>query len=251
MTFDVHQPIFDDDGQSLEPQAQEYQEKLVELFEQSPEAQALSDEDIEGGWVVMMLDLAKNYIGVSPPQMSAGDMHEILFSLIPRKISAEPDEAPEIIREFQAFWRFMKREFQLASADACLSVLDDEDAIDELQEEMGDADNFGMAKSFFMMGQERGFDMQSEEGLNKWMQAYNAEMAAGTGTPFSLPGERRQSHEDIASRIKIIGAPSQSSQASASLTHTSGASRQSSRQSQNKQKSRMVKASRKKNRKRK
>jgi hypothetical protein len=234
MAFDVHQQIFDEDGQPLEPQAQEYQERLVELFEQSPEAQALSDEGIEGGWVDMMLDFAKNYIGVSPVQMSAGDMHEILFDLIPRKVAAEADEASEIIREFQAFWRFMQREFHLENAAACLSVLDDEDTIDELMEEMGDSDNFGIAKSFFTMGMQRGFDMQSEEGINEWMKTYNAELTAGRGTPIKLPGER-----------------SQSLQASVSRIPTSGAPRQSSRQSPNKQKSRMVKASRKKNRKRK
>src|SRR5436190_24216710 len=87
MTFDIHQKIFDEDGQPLESEAEEYQDKLIELFEQSPEAQELENEGIEGGWTVMMLDLGKNYLSVTPPQMSAGDMHEILFNLIPRKIS--------------------------------------------------------------------------------------------------------------------------------------------------------------------
>ena len=242
MTFDSHQKIFDEDGQSLEPEAEEYQDKLIELFEQSPEAQELSNEGIEGGWIVMMLDLAKNYLSVTPPQMSAGDMHEILFSLIPRKISASAEEAPEIVREFQAFWQFMQRDFQLKNAAECLSVLNDEEAVDELQEEMDDPDNFGIAKSFVMMGMERGFDMQSEEGINEWMKTYNAELAAGTGTRIMLPGERRQSRqEDLASRTHVLGAPSKSS---------TNVRSSSTRQSHSKQKSKMAKTSRKKNRKR-
>lgn len=232
MTFDIHQQIFDEDGTPLEPEAEEYQNELLELFGQSPEAQALWDDGLEGGWAGMMLDLGKNYLGVAPPQMSASDMREILFDLIPRKISAPADEAPEIVREFQAFWRFMQREFHLENATACLSVLNDK-AVHELKKQMSNPANFGMAKSLVMMGMERGFDMQSEEGLNEWMRTYNAELAAGTGTPVTLPGERSMSRQDLASRIHILGKPGQNP-----------------RSSHNKQKSRMAKASRKKNRKR-
>jgi hypothetical protein len=208
MTFDIHQQIFDEDGTPLEQEAEEYQDKLLELFEQSPEAQALSDEGIEGGWTRMMMDLGMNYLGMTPPQMSAHDMREILFDLIPRKISAPADEAPDIVREFQAFWRFMQREFHLANATACLNVLN-EKAAQELKKRMSNPANFGMAKSFFMMGMQRGFDMQSQEGINEWMRTYNAEIAAGTGTPFNIPGERRMSREELASRIHIIGAPTE------------------------------------------
>src|SRR5260370_3379958 len=46
---------------------------------------------------------------------------------------------------------------------------------------MGDPANFGIAKSFVMMGLERGFDLSSEEGINEWMARDNAEITAGTG----------------------------------------------------------------------
>jgi hypothetical protein len=79
MTFDIRQRIFDDDGEPLEPEAQAYHDQLLELFEQLPEAQELSNEGIEGGWMTMILDLGRNYLGVTPPQMTVGDLREILY----------------------------------------------------------------------------------------------------------------------------------------------------------------------------
>jgi hypothetical protein len=208
MPFDIHQHIFDEDGTLLEQEAKEYQDQLLELFEQSPEAEALSNEGIEGGWIGMMMDFGMNYIGVTPAEMSASHLREILFDLIPRKVSAQAEEAPDIIREFQAFWSFLQREFHLANATACLNILN-EKAAQELKRRMSNPANFGMAKSFFMMGTQRGFDMESEEGINQWMRTYNAELAAGTGTPINIPGQPRMSRQELASRIHILGAPTE------------------------------------------
>jgi hypothetical protein len=181
MTFDIHQQLFDKDGSTLEQEAHEYQGRLLELFEQSSEAQALSEEGIEGGWVGMMMDLGMDYLGVPPADMSAAHLREILFDLIPRKVSAPADEAPDIIRELQAFWRFMQREFHLDNALACLSVLD-EKAIRELKKHMSNPNNFGIAKSLMMTGMQRGFDMQSEEGIDEWIMQVVALTISGAET---------------------------------------------------------------------
>ena len=50
MTFNIHQQVFDRDGMPLEKKASQYQDQLLQLFEQSPEGQALRDEGIEAGW---------------------------------------------------------------------------------------------------------------------------------------------------------------------------------------------------------
>ena len=209
MTFDIHQQIFDADGTPLEHEAQEYQDQLIKLFEQSPEGEAISNEGIERGWARLMTILGMKYLGVTPPQMSTHDMHEILFDLIPRKISVPADEAPDIIREFQAFWRFMQREFHLENATACLNVLD-EKAAQELKMRMSNPANFGMTKSFIMMGMQRGFDMQSQESLDEWTRIYNAELAAGTGTPIPFPREQTTSPQYLTSHIHILEHPWQS-----------------------------------------
>ncbi len=201
MTFNIHQQVFDRDGMPLEKKASQYQDQLLQLFEQSPEGQALWNEGIEPGWASMLLDFGMNYLSVTPPQMSPDDVREILFDLIPRKVSASADEAPEIIRELQAFWTFLQREFHLENAAACLKMLD-EKAARELKKKMSDPSTFGIAKSFVMMGMERGFDLSSEEGINKWMETYNAELTAGTGLPIPLPGERTEKAQQFRARLQ-------------------------------------------------
>jgi hypothetical protein len=189
MTFDIQQKIFDIDGMPIEKKAMQYQDDLVQLFEQSPEGQALISEDLEPGWAGMIIDFGINYLSVTPPQMTPAGLREILFDIFPRKVSTDANDADDVVRELRAFWQFLQREFQLANAAACLKVLDDR-AARELKKKLSDPANFGIAKSFFMMGLERGFDMTSEEGLNKWMATYNAEIAAGAGPRIPLPGER-------------------------------------------------------------
>src|SRR6266496_4887737 len=203
MPFDIRQRVLDRDGMPREKIAHQYKEQLMELFEQSPEGQTLHDEGIESGWASMMLDFGLDYLGKTPPQMSPGDLREILFDLFPRKVSAEADEAPDIIRELQLFWQFLQCEFHLENAAACLKILDDE-AANELKEEMSNPANFGIAKSFFMMGKDQGFDMSTEEGLQSWMETYNAGLAAGTQPRIPLPGEQRRSAGNIRDRIKIV-----------------------------------------------
>ena len=201
MTFNIHQQVFDRDGMPLEKKARQYQDDLMQLFEQSPEGQALRNEGIEAGWASMMMDFGIHYLSVTPPQMSPDDMREILFDLFPRKVSASADEAPEIIRELQAFWNFLQREFHLENAAACLTLLDEKTAR-KLKKEMSNPANFGIAKSFVTMGMQRGFDMSSEEDINKWMVTYNAEIAAGTGPRIPLPGERSENAQQFRSQLK-------------------------------------------------
>jgi len=213
MTFNIRQQVFDRDGMPREKVAEQYKEQLSKLFFESPEGQALLDEGIELGWSDMVIDFGLNYLSVTPATMSPNDLQEILFDLFPRKVSAEADEAPDIIRELQYFWKFMEREFHLENATACLKILDDE-AANELKEEMSNPANFGIAKSFVMMGRDQGFDMSTEEGLRSWMEIYNAGLTAGTQPRIPLPGEQR-STGNIRDRIKIVS-PNQAKMAKAS-----------------------------------
>ena len=203
MAFNIRQSLFDRDGMLREKAAEQYKEQLSKLFFESPEGQALLDEGIESGWSDMMVDFGMSYLGVTPATMSPGDLREILFDLFPRKVSAEADEAPEVIRELQYFWKFIEREFHLKNAAACLKILDDE-AANELKEEMSNPANFGMAKSFVMMGKDQGFDMSTEEGLREWMETFNAGITAGTQPRLPLPGEPRKSPSNLRDSIQIV-----------------------------------------------
>lgn len=201
MTFDIQQKIFDRDGMPIEKKAMQYQDELAQLFDQSPEGQALRNEDVDGGWFGMVIDYGINYLSVTPPHMTPSGLREILFDIFPRKVSTTADEAPAIIRELRAFWQFLQREFHLENAAACLKVLDDR-AARELKKKLSDPANFGIAKSFFMMGLERGFDMTTEEGMNEWMVIYNAEIATGAGPRLPLPGEQSQSARQFRAKLE-------------------------------------------------
>ena len=186
MAFDIYQKVFDQHGELQEKKSIQYREQLLHLFEESPEFQALLDEGIEPGWTSMLLDYGVEYLGVTPPQMTPASLREILFEIFPRKVTADANEAPAVIRELQAFWQFLQREFHLENAAACLKVLNDS-AARRLKEEMNNPANFGMAKSLMMMGLERGFDMTTEEGINEWVNTYNSELATG-GPRVPIPG---------------------------------------------------------------
>jgi hypothetical protein len=201
MAFDMYQRVFDRDGLPREKKAESYLDQLMEVFVQSPEGKHLLSEGIEPGWARMMMDFGMNYLSVTPPHMSPDDVREILFDLIPRKVSTSADEAEEIVHELQAFWAFLQREFHLENATACLKVLD-ERAARELKKKLSNPANFGIAKSFVMMGMERGFDLSSEEGINQWMATYNAELAAGAGLPIPFPRERSENARQFHERLK-------------------------------------------------
>ena len=195
MAFDIRQNIFDGDGMPSEKKAGQYRQQLLELFMESPEGQALEDEDTDPGfWIHSMIDYGIDYLGVTPARMSPDQLRELLFDIFPRKVSADADEAPQAIRELQAFWQFAQREFQLENAAACLKVLDDK-AVRQMKKEMGNPANFGMAKSIVMMGKARGFDMTTEEGMNEWIATYNAEIAPKMTPRIPMPTERSRHAE--------------------------------------------------------
>jgi hypothetical protein len=182
MEFNIYQDIF----KGSEEEAQNYQDQLLALFNASPEAQLLEDEGIYENWTSMLLGYEIDYLGLTPPQMTKASLRELLFDLIVRKVSAPAEDAPKIIRETQLFWTFLKREFHLKNAAACLEVLNEE-AVLKLQRRMSDPDNFDMAKSMVMEGMRRGFDMTTEEGLNQWMNTYNAELLSSPARPSFRP----------------------------------------------------------------
>jgi hypothetical protein len=128
-----------------------------------------------------MLHYAITYPGVTPPVMTPDDLEEVLYDLFPRKVITEKGDGAEIIQELRAFWRFLQRVYQLPHAKQMLARLTPQ-AARRLERELQEPANFGMAKSFVLMGQQAGFDMESPEGMRAWVQAYNAMVAPAMAT---------------------------------------------------------------------
>jgi hypothetical protein len=155
------------DGDELDFDALEsLQQSLVERFAESPEGKRLR----EVGYSSMVLDCAASYFGSTAATLGPRELKELLFEIVPRKVSIGAEAATEIVEECRAFYAFLQREFALEQAEACQRVLAG-DAAERLAAELSDPSNFGMAKSLFMGGQQAGFDMESKEGIEAWMSS--------------------------------------------------------------------------------
>jgi hypothetical protein len=186
MGFDIHQldRMDEYDEEALEA----YQDALSERFLGSPEGQSRLEVDPGAGfWVNRLIHFGRVYAGVTIPQMTRGHVEEIVTEIFPRKVSLiEPEDADDAIPELVAFWAYLKREYGLLEADKIVRFL--QKVAPTFKDMMYDPAKFGMAKSFFMMGQAAGFDMTDEEGLQAFTSAYNASLLAegplgGTGSP--------------------------------------------------------------------
>jgi len=159
------------------------EDELLERFEDSPEAQALAELSI----APLVLDYAANYYNATIATLDAHELREIVFDIVPRKVSIEAAAASGIIAELRAFYSFLKREFGLKQADACLRELGS-DAVKKLTAALSDKRNFGMAKSLFMGGAEAGFDMSSKKGIEAWMQQVSSKpLPDSFPLPFGIP----------------------------------------------------------------
>lgn len=175
MTFDIHLfDRFDHEAEDSETRFNEYKDALLASFFESSEGQALQEQHPGAGfWADQLMYYGYAYQGATPPKLSVSDVDEIVTELFPRKISlSTPDEANDAIPELVAFWQFLKREYRVRQADAILHLLNR--LAPDFIRRMNDPSNFGMAKSFFMMGQQAGFDMTTREGLDAFMAVYNA-----------------------------------------------------------------------------
>jgi hypothetical protein len=101
-------------------------------------------------------------------------VRQIVFEIIPRKVSIDASEASGLIEEIRAFYGFLKRELGLQQADACLRVLG-RDAVTKLEAALSDPSKFGMAKSLVMGGRGSGFDMDSKDGIEAWMRVVQSQ----------------------------------------------------------------------------
>ncbi len=163
----------EDEADDAEGQWASEREEIIRRFSESPYASGAPDLD----WIDRALDYGAEYEGVPFAGFDARVLREVLYGLFPRKVSCEATAAREIVHSLRAFWTFARDVLAHPHAVACLAELGDE-AIPRLAKKLEDPSNFGMAKSFVMMGRRRGFRVDSEEGR-----------ACGNGPMPSMRGE--------------------------------------------------------------
>jgi hypothetical protein len=163
------------------------EDELMRRFAASPEAKGL--DEIRACEIVM--DLAAGYLGHTIATLGASDLREVLFELIPRKVSIEASAGRGIIEETRALYTFLKREFGLKQADACLRLLGDS-AVKKLEAALSDSRNFGMAKSLIMAGSTAGFDMESKEGIQAWMLSVQGKSSSVLSSVLGAPRPKNE-----------------------------------------------------------
>ena len=123
MPFDIHDRLVDAEGYVDEDAVDRYQRELLRLFRASPEARALRQQGIRLEWAELMLEFALNDLDLTLPQMNDDDLLTILLEYFPGKTLMDVADIDAVLAELHVFWEFVKREYRLRNARACLRVL--------------------------------------------------------------------------------------------------------------------------------
>ena len=186
MAFDFYQKLADEDGEIDEEAASGYVEELARLFVESPEGAALAERGLEpGGYLEMFLDYALRYVGANPAEMDPSDVREAL-DLVAQKVMGKPEDLDQVIPELEAFCDFATRAFGLARAATWKREI--QDRAGNFRRAVRDPRHWGMAKSMMMEGLARGYDLSTEEGINRWMLTLQREQLARVEARTAGPG---------------------------------------------------------------
>jgi hypothetical protein len=149
------------------------------------------------GWLELLITYSVDYMGAGLGDVSPMDLDELLFEIVPRKVSCEPTDAPAIIAATRAFLTFAADELDSTAARQSLASLRP-DTSQLLARRLADPRNFGMAKSLVMAATRAGYD-RSEGGLAAYMRATNGRPSLG-----AAPERSRESRKqaDAAKRAK-------------------------------------------------
>ncbi|MEX0937677.1 MAG: DUF1186 domain-containing protein [Pirellulales bacterium] len=166
------QPIFPA-GEIDHDAEQAYYERAHDTFSKSNEAQQVVERHGDLGWFHMLLEFGINYLGEIVDEMSPGSVSEFVLDYVPRKVSTDAESAASIIDELNWLWEFLDRVYGLPSARQIVEWLETEGLVARLEAKLSDPSNFGMAKSFVMLGKQSGYDMTSEAELAQFAAEYN------------------------------------------------------------------------------
>ena len=190
--FDIRAPFFDEDSEEKfeEDAPRRYRDEIIAQFERSAEGVALAATGQELHWANTFVEFVIQYVGAGLPDLDPDEFDGLIFEEIPRKVSVEASEASPIIAELRAFWSFLGRAYLLENAPGFVAALDDKAAV-RLEQELANPENYGPAKSMFMQGLNRGFDMSTEEGIQAWFSQHNREL--GFAPPINLSSSANSS----------------------------------------------------------
>ncbi len=164
-----------DDGWLLEgPERNAIEYRLGRRFVHSPEASDLMD----GIWYWQTFaHWAVSQTGSTVASLDANGLDEVVFDIVPRKVSADVDYARPFIECLRAFYRWLENEYSLPQAPACLARLNAPESVERLEALMGDSANFDPAKAMVMQARAAGIDPSTPEGAMQMHAKFNPRFA--------------------------------------------------------------------------
>jgi hypothetical protein len=160
---EIDDELLDDNGDLDDGRVNAYRKAILGRFAASPEARA----EPQARWGELLVDYTASYFGKTVMSLSAPELRELVFEVIPYKVSIEPKAAPGIVAGLRAFLAFLEREYPGSRADRCSAALES-NAAQRLARLLADPSNYSPAKAFVMGGRAAGFDMTTQAGCDAW-----------------------------------------------------------------------------------
>ncbi len=185
-----NRPIFTTYGEIDQDAERAYYERAHDTFSRSPEAQRVIERFGDLGWSRMLLEFGLDYLGKIVDEMTIASVREFVLRHVPHQVSTEQDAAESIVCELAMFWEYLDRVYELPEAKSIVDWLKTRGLVAQLEAELADTSNYGMAKSLFMLGKNAGYDMTSEAGLAEFMTAYTrSELSKESPPPASTAAQ--------------------------------------------------------------
>lgn len=124
----------------------------------------------------LALDWKWSYADGDLGSWTIGDIGEFLLEWCPRKLSVSRDDCRSIPGALASFTAFLAAEGLLTSGSSSVAALAAAASLatDEFVAAMGDASNFGLAKSLFGAAAADGVDLTDPDRLQDWIAEFNA-----------------------------------------------------------------------------
>ena len=182
LMYPLHRLVELDDDFDEEPY--EHFEALNAAFLESPEGKPFQSSITLND---VIQTFAYNYFSTSVAHLGVVEFDEIMFDIVPRKVSIGSEDAKTVIESTRAFFRYLQREYSVVSAEACLALLDD-NAERRLSEALSNPANFGVGKSLLAHMRDSGFDPSTQEGIDAWMAESGGKLPDHIKTPQDRSG---------------------------------------------------------------
>jgi hypothetical protein len=148
-----------DEGEALDDRADEILDGLA--------VRVSGDPDVLD-WAEMLSRQAIDYHRTLLHELAPDQLDDVLFGVIPRRVMAEATDAPAIIAALRAYLAYAAQRPEPGHAAPLLAGLP-ADATQRLARRLADPRLFGQAKTLMTAGARAGFDMTSNEGIERFL----------------------------------------------------------------------------------